>query len=466
MGLLQLPKYYHPDFAFPFVRPLGNVVIDRSAPESHYLTFAWQAHGRQTRDIVSGGVPTLEGTPSFNGRDVVFDGSGDKLVFGNTGEVISTTEPFCIIAETNLADFSSSFNAVLSIQSNGHAFTIGYSNNGSYDDIYFGSSSTWMQGASEHPKSVVGRIRLAVIYNGQGSGSVGNFRVFVNEVESATITSSTFTGITNETAIGGNTDAGQDFDGGVSWAYIYRGIPEALAETIIHRPHNVLKPAVPITYFLPSAGGASTLTADSGSYTYTGANADLQRGLIISADSGSYSYTGTNVDLLNGVNLPADSGAYTYTGTAATLTFSPVGDFTLTADSGAYSYTGTNVELQRGLSLAADSGAYTYAGTDAALLRGLILASDSGAYSYTGTNADLNPGFSLTADSGSYAYTGTNASLLLDRVLNAQSGSYTYNGATVSISSSGRVEFGRVMIAAYQDRLMVTPFPERKMIIN
>lgn len=182
-----------------------------------------------------------------------------------------------------------------------------------------------------------------------------------------------------------------------------------------------------------------TLAADSGSYTYTGTAAELQRGLIIAADSGSYSYTGTNVDFL--ISMAADSGAYVYTGTEATLTFTPIGSFTLTADSGTYTYAGTAVDFQVGRVLVAESGAYTYSGTDAALQRGLVLIADSGSYTYSGTTVDLNHGFNIAADSGSYAYTGTNIDLLLGSVLVAESGSYTYTGTNADLQK------GSVLVA-------------------
>lgn len=75
---------------------------------------------------------------------------------------------------------------------------------------------------------------------------------------------------------------------------------------------------------------ARTVTAQAGSYAFTGTDATL--GLIIptllTAEAGSYSFTGTDATLnVNGViTMPADGGSYTFTGTDATLdpvTFGP-----------------------------------------------------------------------------------------------------------------------------------------------
>lgn len=113
-----------------------------------------------------------------------------------------------------------------------------------------------------------------------------------------------------------------------------------------------------------TSSAANTLTADSGSYSYTGTNAELIRAKILIAASGSYTYTGTSVNLLKGHLLAADSGSYVYTGTDATLIFTPAGSFVLTADTGTYSYTGQDINFNRNRVIIASSGNYTYNGTD------------------------------------------------------------------------------------------------------
>lgn len=207
------------------------------------------------------------------------------------------------------------------------------------------------------------------------------------------------------------------------------------------------------------SGGADTLEADSGTYTYTGTAAGLLADRLLSADSGTYTYTGTAADLSKGSLLTADSGSYAYTGTAVELTRSLV----LDANTGAYTYTGTAAELSRGLllgadtgtysytgtaatltfasagnfTLPADSGTYSYSGTAASLVSSRLLAADSGTYVYTGTNATLTSGFMLQADTGTYAYTGTAVDFVQQRVLAADSGTYTYNGTNVTLTASG-----------------------------
>ena len=191
-----------------------------------------------------------------------------------------------------------------------------------------------------------------------------------------------------------------------------RCLTKAEAIEISKHPFDIFKPINDGISFTPSvATGNFTLTADSGSYTYTGTAAELAAGLVMSADSGSYTYTGTAVDLNVGFVLSADSGTYTYTGTAANLVFASPGNFTLSADSGAYTYTGNAADLKASLIMAADSGAYTYTGTAAGLDKGFTLSADSGSYVYTGTGVGFGQVYVMTADSGSYEYIGSIASI-------------------------------------------------------
>ena len=45
---------------------------------------------------------------------------------------------------------------------------------------------------------------------------------------------------------------------------------------------------------------AFSLAADTGTYTYTGTENSLERGLIMAADTAAYTYSGTAVDFLQG----------------------------------------------------------------------------------------------------------------------------------------------------------------------
>ena len=115
---------------------------------------------------------------------------------------------------------------------------------------------------------------------------------------------------------------------------------------------------------LVAGGGGISVTAESGTYLYTGTDAQLLTTRILKADAGAYLYTGSTVNLLKGFVLTANSGSYSYLGQDATLTYTPAGAFILTADSGSYTYTGSNINFNRDRVIIASSGTYNYSGTD------------------------------------------------------------------------------------------------------
>lgn len=109
-----------------------------------------------------------------------------------------------------------------------------------------------------------------------------------------------------------------------------------------------------------------------------------------------------------GDTLTAESGSYSYTGTATAL----LADKILSAEAGAYTYAGTDAALLAGFNLNAETGAYTYSGADAGLKAGATINAEPGVYAYIGTSVDFLKDSILSADSGVYAYNGANASLI------------------------------------------------------
>lgn len=202
---------------------------------------------------------------------------------------------------------------------------------------------------------------------------------------------------------------------------------------------------------VPDAATNYTLTADGGSYSYSGTDADLLKGYAILANAGSFTFLGTDLNLLKDSVLEALSGVYSYSGTEASLlkdfainaksgNFSLIGtdvnllkDSILTALGVSYSYSGQDATLSKGFTMSAESGSFTYIGIDVSLLKDSILNAESGSYSYAGQDANLNKGLILTTESGTFAFTGQDANLLIDRLLSAESGSYTLTVEDVNL---------------------------------
>lgn len=166
-----------------------------------------------------------------------------------------------------------------------------------------------------------------------------------------------------------------------------------------------------LAVFTYTIAGGESITADSGSYSYTGAAAGLLLSALLSGDTEVYNYTGTAAGLNLGKSIATDTAQYTYTGTAAALTFAGVGNFTLTADADSYIYNGTAGDIFFGVVLAANTDQYAYTGTAATLTHNLNLAADTAQYTYTGTVAALQSGRIMISESGSYIITGAAVTL-------------------------------------------------------
>lgn len=161
---------------------------------------------------------------------------------------------------------------------------------------------------------------------------------------------------------------------------------------------------------VPAAGGVSyTLTADSGSFTITGAAADLDADRKLVASSGTFTLTGTDVSLIAGLSLTAESGTFTLTGTAADLD----ADRKLVAASATFTLTGTAADLDADRKLTAASGTFTLTGTAVDLDADRKLTAASGTFTLTGTDVTLtyDAGATLTAESAAYVLTGTAVTL-------------------------------------------------------
>jgi hypothetical protein len=132
--------------------------------------------------------------------------------------------------------------------------------------------------------------------------------------------------------------------------------------------------------FTVVSGGDTTLTADAGSYTWTGQVANLEYHSVVSAEAGSYAWTGQDATL-----TPA---------------------FALDAEAGSYAWTGQTANLEHHAVISAEAGSYAWTGQDATLLYSIIISAEAGSYAWTGQDASLLHTSNISAEAGSYAWTG------------------------------------------------------------
>lgn len=192
----------------------------------------------------------------------------------------------------------------------------------------------------------------------------------------------------------------------------------------------------------PALTVARLLGLDAGEYALTGADPTLIAARLLALEAGAYTLTGNDPALLVARLLTLEAGGYTLTGQDATLTYTPLGAYTLSADAGSYTLTGRDVSLLVSRVLNADAGVYALTGADAQTLRGFLVA----------------------ADAGSYAVTGNAAGLALARVLGLDAGAYALTGSAVTLVYSGGVTptpDSRIYVVAADGRVYVVALEER-----
>jgi len=188
-----------------------------------------------------------------------------------------------------------------------------------------------------------------------------------------------------------------------------------------------------------TAGGGSTLTADSGTFALTGAAANLLFNRALVASSGSFTLSGADATLIysgSAATLVADSGSFNLAGTAANLL---VGK-RLTADGGSFVLTGS--DSLSDLSMVASSGSYTLTGGAVTFIYSgstYTLAANAGSFALTGANVGLvysGSTYTLAADSGSYALTGGSTSFNVSHSIASNAGNFVLTGADVTFTKS------------------------------
>ena len=82
------------------------------------------------------------------------------------------------------------------------------------------------------------------------------------------------------------------------------------------------------------------LSAENGTYVFSGTDVVLLRGIILAAGLGEYVVSGSDSSLLKSSILSVDSGAFIINGSEATLIYVPLGEYILIASSGSCSMSG------------------------------------------------------------------------------------------------------------------------------
>lgn len=134
---------------------------------------------------------------------------------------------------------------------------------------------------------------------------------------------------------------------------------------------------------------AFTVNASGASSSWTAVTMVLKplTGYAFTADLGTFTYTGVNANTLKGFKVIADKGTFTLTGISAGL----MKGFGMVASVGSFAYTGISAGLRATRRLTASVGTFTYTGIASILKRGFGIVASAGSYILTGINATLRP---------------------------------------------------------------------------
>jgi hypothetical protein len=152
-------------------------------------------------------------------------------------------------------------------------------------------------------------------------------------------------------------------------------------------PYGALRSSPPLGNLLVGVTGPNvTLTAEGGTWTWTGQNATLLAARLVGANAGSYLWTGSDVTNNYGKTLTGDAGSYIWTGTDASLE----GNFEIVPDSGEYLWTGADATLISGTRfISAEAGSFIWTGTAATLLNDKHMDGDAAEYIWLVSDANL-----------------------------------------------------------------------------
>ena len=203
-------------------------------------------------------------------------------------------------------------------------------------------------------KNSSGTITTASASGGNGNLRTSGVGVGLNWTGNSTLTA------------GGASSAGHNVH--VFCAVWPLGLYDSECWSLINNPWQLVAPEIAeeLRRFGVAAAAGYTLTADAGSFTYTGQTATLRVARKLVAGAGAFSFTGQTATLRVARKIGAAAGAYTMSGADAGLIYSGSGA-RLTAEAGSYGLTGAAATLRVARRLAADSGSYVFSGGAATL---------------------------------------------------------------------------------------------------
>lgn len=163
---------------------------------------------------------------------------------------------------------------------------------------------------------------------------------------------------------------------------------------------------------------------ESGSYNYTGQNANISIDYKLQSDLGVLNVIGQNNLFIYNYAILAQLGVFSLSGLESTLSRT----YQFNADSGFYDYVGSEALLSRAREFSADFGLYSLIGQNSLLRRTISFDVDAEQYIIVGEPTLLIESLVLQTELGEHYLTGIDNQLIFDRKPNTESGHYLIFG--------------------------------------
>ena len=184
-----------------------------------------------------------------------------------------------------------------------------------------------------------------------------------------------------------------------------------------------------------AASGGTTISAEAGEFTITGADNSLLFNRILPLSPGEFNITGVNSTLLFNRALSLTPGEFNITGVNNSLLFNRL----LSLSSGEFTITGVDNSLLFNKALSLTPGEFNITGIDSTLLKNYLIVLETGSFLISGEDSTLTytpitegENFFLNCEPGIYALTGYEAALLKHTIFNLDAGEFAITGEDVA----------------------------------
>lgn len=246
----------------------NNLLVSKSAPQLQLNDITNTNYVKHDKTNTNYTVTHKTVTP---GVGLTFDGVNDYVNLNAATALIGTGSAFSISARVYLSSFNDPYPNIIACNSNiAGLWRIGFTNDSAFQSIYFGhNSASWGRFKSDTfyiPATITGKyIHLLVTYNGSGATTLGNYKLYVNGMDSTLAAAGGFAALSGNNLIGGVTTAGTDekWNGTISHVCMWDDVRTA-AEALEEYINGVDGANANLLHYWKLTEGSGSTVSDSG----------------------------------------------------------------------------------------------------------------------------------------------------------------------------------------------------------